>query len=165
MANRQDLDAYVLSRAGSLMRLAVATVGDRGDAEDALQDTLVAVYVHWRRIRPTERDAYVRTALMRRCIDTLRRRGRRPATRPAQADDAHVPDPATAVADTDQTLRLLRTLPPRQRAVLALRYLDDQSDQQIAQILGISPRTVKATTSHALSALRRTMSVTEGASR
>ena len=165
MRSRSEFDAYVLSRAHSLLRLAAAVVGDRADAEDVLQDTLVAVYLHWPRIRGDERDAYVRTALIRRCIDLLRRRARRPTTPLTQVDETDLPDASDAIADADETLRLLHALAPRQRAVLALRYLDDRSDAQIAQILGISPRTVKSTTSQALGTLRRRLAITTGAER
>jgi len=74
---------------------------------------------------------------------------------PAGFSGPAVADHAAAVADRDYLLRALAALPPRQRAVLVLRYFDDLSEAETAQMLGCSLGTVKSQAAQAMAKLRK----------
>ncbi|WP_306215415.1 SigE family RNA polymerase sigma factor [Actinoplanes sp. RD1] len=147
---------YVAQRGDTLLRFAhVLTGGDAHSAQDLTQTTLVDVYRHWRRVSAARNtDAYVRHMM----VNAHLRRGRlRSSTEvPAEQQDrgATVADPADEVAARDETRRLLARLPPRARTILVLRYYADLDDNAIADVLRISPSTVRATASRALAGLR-----------
>ena len=152
---------FVRDRSTALLRTAVLLVGgDRGHAEDLLQGVLERMYVRWDRIDgPPE--AYARRALAHAAVNRWRTRRRRPEL-PLTDPDPGGPDPAgTRVGDgtagvdlRDALVRALLTLPPRQRAVLVLRYLDDLPEDEVARALGCSVGTVKSQASRALARLR-----------
>jgi RNA polymerase sigma-70 factor (sigma-E family) len=152
----RGFDEFVRDRSTALLRTAVLLVGgDRGHAEDLLQGVLERVYARWDRIDgPPE--AYARRALTHAAVNRWRTRRRRPElplldTDPGAAD----PGDRTAAVDLrDALVRALLTLPPRQRAVLVLRYLDDLPDEEVARALGCSAGTVKSQASRALAKLR-----------
>jgi RNA polymerase sigma-70 factor (sigma-E family) len=145
---------FVAARSAALVRAAYLLTGDRGDAEDAVQAALVRVYLAWPRIRRQEAvEAYTRRVLVREVLSWRRRR------RVPQLLTAEVPDvvgPERPAAD-DDLRRALLALPPRQRAVVVLRYYDDLTEAQIADALGVSPGSVKTHASRALAALRATL--------
>lgn len=148
-----EFDEFVLARAGHLRRVAFLVIHDWQLAEDVVQDALVKVYLAWPRIRPASLEAYVRRAVINTAISATRKARR-------EVPSGHVPD--TAV-DDDLALdagvcRVLSVLPPRQRAVVALRFLDDLAVAEVAEILGISEGSVKSQTSRGLSVLRRALS-------
>jgi RNA polymerase sigma-70 factor (sigma-E family) len=136
--------------------VAHALTGDRHAAEDLVQGALAKAFVHWRRIRG-EAEPYVRKILYRDSVSRWRGLGRRPETPVA------VPPETAWVGDRDDPhLRLLLrdallALPPRQRAVLVLRYLEDLTVEETADILGCRPGTVASQASRALSKLRDTV--------
>jgi RNA polymerase sigma-70 factor (sigma-E family) len=145
---------FVRDRSTALLRTAVLLVGgDRGHAEDLLQGVLERMYVRWDRIDgPPE--AYARTALTHAAVNRWRTRRRRPEL-PLPADDpGGAGDRAAEVDLRDALVRALLTLPPRQRAVLVLRFLDDLPEEEVARALGCSVGTVKSQTSRALARLR-----------
>jgi RNA polymerase sigma-70 factor (sigma-E family) len=150
---REDFSAFVASRSHALFRTAMALTGHRQQAEDLLQTALAKSVRHWGRIRQGQPEAYVRTAMYRQYMTWWRRgRGRESPT-------GHLPEIATAdlTAGVDLSLALaaaLRRLAPRHRAVLVLRYLEDLPNEEIAEILGCAPSTVRSQTSRALSRLR-----------
>jgi len=157
-----DFDEYAAARGSALLRLAYVLTGDRHAAEDLVQDVLATAYRKWRRVGAADDvDAYVRTMLVRRHVSWRRRRWHGEVAtgdaldRPASGD--HVERQATHEA----LWQLLATLPPRQRAVLALRYYDDQSDAQVAEALGCTVSTVRSQASRALAALRLRTDVLE----
>ena len=120
-------------------------------AEDVTQQALAKLYVAWPRVRTETRMAYARRAVVNECLSHLRRRRRRPET-PTEAV------PELAASDPVETPDLgcaLAALPDRQRAVVALRFLDDLSVAEVGRMLGISDGTVKSQTSRALETLRR----------
>jgi RNA polymerase sigma-70 factor (sigma-E family) len=120
-----------------LFRTALALTGDRGQAEDAVQSAFAKAYASWQRVRRTEHpEAYVRRMAVNEVL----------AVRRAEDD---------LVADRTDLWEALMSLPPRQRAVLVLRYYEDLSEQEIADVLGCSRGTVKSQASDALSTLRR----------
>ena len=139
----------------SLVRLSVLLVRDQGTAEELVQDAFVAVHARWSRLRdPDLALAYLRQAVVNRSRSALRHRGvveRHAATlRPVDSRD---PTP-----DTDRraaVLDAMRTLPQRQREVLALRYYLDLSEAEIADALGISRGAVKSHASRGSAALRK----------
>lgn len=147
---------FVRGRSTALLRTAVLlTGGDRGHAEDLLQGVLERMYVRWGRIQgPPE--AYARRALVHASINRWRGRRRRPEL-PLLGPDPCVEaaDDASRVDLRDALVRELLTLPPRQRAVLVLRYFDDLPEAEIAEALGCSVGTVKSQASRALARLRQ----------
>lgn len=140
-------------RATSLLRLAVLLTGDVSAGEDLLQAALERVYARWSAgHRPDNPDAYTRTVMVHGARRLWRRRS-------ADREFLVSEPPETAMGDDggDDLLRVallhvLATLPLRQRAVIALRYLEDRSEAETASILGCSIGTVKT---HAHRALRR----------
>jgi RNA polymerase sigma-70 factor (sigma-E family) len=149
---------FVLARGSSLFRTALLLTGqDRSDAEDLLQLALERACRHWPRIcRLDEPEGYIRKILANASADRRRRLARRPEQH-LNADGVSLvaPDHATWVADRDYLLRALAGLPPRQRAVLVLRYFEDLSEAETAQMLGCSLGTVKSHAAQALARLRR----------
>ena len=151
---------FVASRSRPLLRSAWLLTGDWALAEDLVQAALVATWLRWPRI--VRRDApelYVRRVLVSTYLSWNRRRwrGELPA---AQLPDAPVGDDLMAAADLRECLRLeLVRLPPRQRTVVVLRYFDDLTEAQAAQILGCSVGTVKSQASRALAKLRQSPTI------
>jgi RNA polymerase sigma-70 factor (sigma-E family) len=154
-ALEQDYVEYVTARLEPLRRTARLLSGERHLAEDLVQETITRLYVHWRRARAARNlDAYVRTILVRIYLDQ-----RRLAWWSRVHLSAAPPEPeSTAPADPDSRLMLraaLKALPPRQRAVLVLRFVCDLPVDEVAELLSCSAGTVKSQTSHGLAALRR----------
>ena len=143
---------FVDARYAALVRSTYLLVGDRGHAEDVVQSALVKTLGAWPRLAAVEAaEAYTRTTMVRLAGRAARRRWRGEIATGELPDDV-IPgaDPATAI-----TVRTaLRRLPWPQRAVLVLRFLDDLSEQQTADVLGCSVGTVKSRTSRGLAALR-----------
>jgi len=134
--------------APKMRRTAFLIVRDWNTAEDMVQFTFVKLYVAWPRIREDGLEAYARRALMNVCFSHLRKHRR-------ETVSDEIADPAVGPATSNVDLsRALALLPPRQRAVVALRYLDDLSVAQVADALGMAPGTVKSQTSRALTGLR-----------
>ncbi|MEN3360649.1 MAG: hypothetical protein V7637_4631 [Mycobacteriales bacterium] len=151
-----DFTDFVRGRSTALLRSTVLlTGGDRALAEDLLQGVLERMYVRWRRIRESP-EAYARRALVHAAINSRRGQRRRPEL--PLLDPGAAPaaggDPTATVDARDLLTRALLMLPPRQRAVLVLRYFDDLSEVDTAAALGCSVGTVKSTASRALARLR-----------
>ena len=147
--------AYVRERVAALSRIAFLLTGDRHLAEDLVQETLLRVVGRWGRIAAGgDPDAYVRRALYHQHVSAWRRhRGRteRLETHPERAG----PDEAGAVTDSLAVRAALATLAPRQRAVIVLRYFEDLTEAQTADVLGCRVGTVKSQTRDALARLRK----------
>jgi RNA polymerase sigma-70 factor (sigma-E family) len=145
---------FVLARRRAWLRTAWLLTGDWYAAEDLVQGTLTRCYPHWTRIAADSPDAYVRRAMFTQHASRWRRRWRGEIATgdlPEQADR----DDAFASVDRHQDIaRALLALPPRQRAVLVLRFYEDMTEQQTATVLGCSTGTVKSQTAKALSRLR-----------
>jgi RNA polymerase sigma-70 factor (sigma-E family) len=163
VADPEEYAALVAARAPALLRLAVMLTGSRLEAEDLLQATLVRTQRHSDRIPGMGAPAaYLRRALVHEHVSGLRRLQRRVRTAPLEGHDVEeVADPVAAVDRRDTTWRLLATLPPRQRAVLVLRFYEDLPDGDVAAALGCSESTVRAHAARALAALRAELSRTE----
>jgi RNA polymerase sigma-70 factor (sigma-E family) len=146
-------DEFVRGRASALLRSAYLLTSDRHAAEDLLQEVLEQMYVRWKRIYGSP-EAYARKALVNRATNRWRRRRRRPETPMRDGLDPVLPDHADGVAVHTAVLTALRDLPPRQRAVVVLRYLDDLSETDTAETLGCAVGTVKAHAARGLARLR-----------
>lgn len=136
-------------------RVALALTGSRHDADDLLQNAYTKAYKAWPRLLRAEYpEAYVRRILVNESASSWRKRWRRvekpAATLPETAADA----PQDAYGQRDAVWRTIRRLPARQRAVLVLRYYEDLTEQQTAEVLGIAIGTVKSQASVALRRLR-----------
>jgi len=157
--NHPSFDAFVAARGSALLRHAYVLTGDRYLAEDLVQETLAHLYRRWDRVAATTSpEAYVKTSVTRQFLSWRRRRssGERPTDHVPESPSAY--DGTDAVDDDDVLWRLLARLPRKQRAILALRFYDDQSDLQIAEILGVSASTVRSQASRALATLRDQLS-------
>jgi len=151
-ADQPGFREFVSARSAAAMRTAFLLTGDWQRAEDLLQTALLHCFPRWDRI--DNHEAYVRRTLVRTYAGWRRRRwvGETPTNplpdRPGSGDGADV---AELRADL---LRLLATLPPRQRAVVVLRYYEDMAESEVAELLGISPGTVKSSAARGLTRLR-----------
>jgi len=125
----------------------------RADAEDAAAEALARTAENWSRVADLPHlDAWVQRVAANVAIDQLRRRRHRPEAAPTVADLA---DPLVGRL---QVTDLLRGLPARQREVLVLRYVLDQSVDDVAAALGLSTNSVKTHTARAVATLRRHVS-------
>jgi RNA polymerase sigma-70 factor (sigma-E family) len=155
----QEFDDFVRERSAALLRMAYALTGDHGHAEDLLQTAMLRTARRWSSARNAP-EAYVRQVLVNLCRDRVRRLRRRPmesmvgeATElPAAANGADAV--AELVGDRRSLIQALTDLPTSQRHVVVLRFLEDLSVAETAELLGISQGTVKSYTARALSSLR-----------
>lgn len=148
------LSDYVHGQWPALVRYATVLCGDPVEAEELVQSALVRVTLRWPFVRDKDDPgAYVRRAIVHANINRWRRvRSREIAT--DAVPDVGVPDRTSAHAEQDAVRRAVAALPPRQRAVIVLRYFDDMSEQETANTLGCSVGTVKSTAHKALAKLR-----------
>ena len=154
---RVSFEDFVRARSSSLLRTAFLLTGQNlAEAEDLLQIALERAYRHWRRISGIdEPELYVRRIMVNASADRRRWLARRPERPVPVIPDGHwVSDPAAGVAERDFLLQALAGLPPRQRAVLVLRYFDDLSEAETARMLGCSVGTVKSQAARGLARLR-----------
>lgn len=148
-----DFDHFVATRSRALWRTAWLLTGDAQKAEDLLQTTLVKVWRHWTRIAKDDAvEAYARRALVTTYTDWWRRKWN------AEAPTETLPE-GTGGDDGSVEERLdlqsaLGQLSKGQRAVVVLRYFEDQTEAQTAALLGCTVGTVKSQTARALTALR-----------
>ena len=148
---------YFAARAGAMRATAFLLCGDWHRAEDLVQVAFTKLYVHWHRVaRHESLDPYVRKVLIRAFIDE-RRRGwfRREQPRDVPIESAAAPVPSD---DRLVLLQALAGVPPRQRAVLVLRYWADMSVEETAAALNCSTGTVKSQAARGLDTLRALMS-------
>jgi len=153
----EDFAEFVGARWGSLYRLAYLLTASPTGAEDLLQTTLEKAYVNWSRIGQTEyAEAYVRRMLANTLVSSRRRKwhGELPWSDPPETAGDSVELP---LLDRHLFWPLVCALPTRQRAVIVLRYYEDLTEAQIADVLGCAPGTVKSQSSAAIVALRRAL--------
>jgi RNA polymerase sigma-70 factor (sigma-E family) len=159
-----EFDRFVAEVVQGLLRLAYLIAWDAAEAEDLVQEGLLRVARRWPRVRRMDhREAYARKVVVNLALDESGRRARRRAElgEPAAAggsfdafEDASAVRVLGRVEENADLVRALGSLPPRQRAVLVLRYFDDLSEVQAAEVMGCSVGTVKSSTSRALERLR-----------
>jgi len=141
-----------------LLRLAWLLTADRHDAQDLVQDALARVLPRWGRIAPEAREAYVRTVIRSQYVDRLRRERHLQVAPYADLPEDHFTSTGLdRVGQVDAQLSIaqaLARLGPRQRAVLVLRFYEDLSQAQTADVLGVRVATVNSQTRRALERLR-----------
>ena len=148
---------FVQARLLPLTRFAYLICGDRNAAQDLVQTALTRTMLRWSKIDQARAEAYVRTAIVNEQRMAWRRRwrGERPT---AELPEVIGSDAFAHVDQADALQRALASLPVRQRAAVVLRYLDDMSEAQAAEVLQCSVGTVKSQTSRGLSKLRALLS-------
>jgi len=156
MRPEPSFDEFMAARWAALYRTAYLLTGGHHQAEDLLQDVLARTCLRWGSIRDKgAAEAYVRRGLAHQASRQWRRRGRETPTEvlPEEGHDGGLEVRADHLALWEQ----IRRLPPRMRATLVLRYLEDRSEQETADLLGVSTGSVKSQTHHALARLRAAM--------
>lgn len=149
---------FVVRQQHSLLRLAYLLAGDRGHAEDLVQTALMKTYRHWDRIvRRGEPSAYVRRALLTTHTSWRRRAWHREQPT-GRLPDVEAPDHGDRFDRDAELGRALASLPPRMRATVVLRYYEDLSELQTAQLMGCSESTVNTQTARGLARLRAALS-------
>jgi RNA polymerase sigma-70 factor (sigma-E family) len=149
-----DFDAFVAARGGALWRTAWLLTGDHHKAEDLVQTALGKAWPHWDRLsREGSFEAYVRRVLFTTYVAWWRRRwnGELPS---AAVPEADADDGAVQVAQRRDLMAALAELPKGQRAVVVLRYFEDLTEAETADVLQCSVGTVKSQSARALAALR-----------
>jgi RNA polymerase sigma-70 factor (sigma-E family) len=152
-ARRAGFEEFVAARGQALQRFAYLMTGDWALSEDLLQAALARTYPRWSRIERDDPQAYIRKVMVNTWSSWRRRRwrGEVPAERMpdgARRDEYEDVDRRQMVRDA------LAGLPPRQRLVLVLRFHQDLSEQQVADLLGVSVGTVKSQAARGLARLR-----------
>jgi RNA polymerase sigma-70 factor (sigma-E family) len=149
---------WVRARGGALLRFALMVSADPSRAEDLVQSVLVRIYPRWTYVSGLDApEAYVKASIVNEHLKWWRRRSNHEMPVDIfRSDIEHgtANDVADRHASRDAAWELLGRLPRRQRAVLALRYYEDMSDDMIATVLGCSPGTVRSQASRALATLR-----------
>jgi RNA polymerase sigma-70 factor (sigma-E family) len=153
----EGLDALVAERGSALLAAAVLLTGSRTAGEDLLQVALERLMRRWNRVHG-DKEGYLRRTLYHLAIDQWRSRKRRQEVlvdvgQPGQSDGTD------ALHLRQALIEALATLPPRQRAVLVLRYWEQLSEAESAQTLGCSIGTVKSTASRGLARLREVTAI------
>ena len=154
--SKVTFESFLEAELGSLLRFAAVLTGDRGVAEDVLQDVLIRANARWERIgRMDHCRAYVRRMIVNEYVSWRRRSWRSVAGGTAEeVSDGQAPDISVAVIQRHALLAELARLPRRQRAVIVLRYYEGLSDSEVAQVLGCRPATVRGYAARALATLR-----------
>jgi RNA polymerase sigma-70 factor (sigma-E family) len=161
-----EFEQFVAGASGSLLRTAYLVIGDLAESEDLVQECFVTIAKRWPRVRSMEHPhAYARRVLLNLALDGSARRSRR-RLELEQADtigdrsDERSSGELTAVDLRSELVAALASLPPRQRAVLVLRYFEDLSEAETAAALHCSIGTVKSSASRALTRLQATLTTT-----
>lgn len=146
-------EEYVAARWPALYRTAYLMTGNHADAEDLAQTALIKAYAHWSKVSAADSpDAYVRRILTNSFLSS-----RRPQRVSRERLVDRMPELVAVAPGSEERLALwphVASLPPKQRAVVVLRYYEDLSEEQIADALGCSRGTVKSNASLALKSLR-----------
>ena len=160
-ATDDDYDAFFRATWPRMFRTALALTGDAAAAEDALQSAYARAFASWRRVRSADRpEAYVRRMVVNEVVGA-RRYGWGRRERPHEDAERYAERGRSVASAEDDVVgrgdlwTAVQALPPRQRAVVVLRYYEDLSEAEIAEVLGCSRGTVKSQASKALTHLRR----------
>jgi RNA polymerase sigma factor (sigma-70 family) len=170
-----SVTALYAEHALGLVRLAVVVTGDRGAAEDIVQDAFLGLYRRWDRLPDmTAPLAYLRVSVMNGCRTLLRRRSRLglrfgggfggdldETDQDGRGGPARLAESAEASVLLGEEQRMVAAalwkLPRRQREAVVLRYYLDLSIEEAAQVMGVSAGTVKSATHRGLAAVGRTL--------
>lgn len=152
-ADRPSFEAYVQARTAALSRIAFLLTGDHHLAEDLVQQTFLRVAGKWRRVvAEGDPDPYVRKVLYHQHISWWRQARRIRHVTLVGAD--RVEDYSEQVTVTVAVQRALAKLGPKQRAALVLRYFEDRTEAETAEVLGCRVGTVKSQVRDGLARLR-----------
>jgi RNA polymerase sigma-70 factor (ECF subfamily) len=156
-----EFSAFVRARWPTFARTAyLLCAGDLGRAEDLVQTALARTMLAWPRLHDRgDLDGYVYRVMVRTQASWWQRRwhGERPTD--VLPEPLHAPDLTRIVDDADQLGRALAQLPRQQRAAVVLRFYEDRSEREVADLLGCSPGSVKTHTSRGLARLRQILDV------
>lgn len=146
---------FAATRLPAVLAFAAVLTGEFATAEDLVQEVLIRAYARWDAIGDLDRpEFYVRKMVLNEFLSWRRRSWRLIPVGGAPLGAGSVADHADRHADRVALLAEIGRLPRRQRAVLVLRYYEDRSDAEIAELLGCQPGTVRGYASRALAALR-----------
>jgi RNA polymerase sigma-70 factor (sigma-E family) len=161
-AEADKLERFIAERGRPLLAAAKLLTGSQEAAEDLLQAALERLLRHWSKI-DGDPEGYLRRTLYNLAADGWRRRRTRASgLRRLRATHVGIVSDGTELVDLrDALIRQLLTLPPRQRAVLVLRYWEGLTEAEAAEFLGVSAGTVKSATSRGLARLRQLTLVKE----
>jgi RNA polymerase sigma-70 factor (sigma-E family) len=150
-----SFDELVAANEQRLLRFAVMLTGGRHSAEDLVQTVFTRAYRKWSRISQVDQpEAYLRRMVLNEFLSWRRllKHGELPVAEPRDVPTDE--DIGARQAQRDAVWQLLAGLPRKQRAVLVLRYYEDLPDDEIGQLLDVTPSTVRSNASRALAALR-----------
>lgn len=159
-----DFVSLLAAELPRIQRIARLLVGDAEGAEDLVAEAIARTLPKWRTGRIDDGGAYLRRVVVNLAGRRWRRRvlARERDHRASEwSSQTHGVDTDASIAERDRTLRAVRALPPRRRAVVVLRFYDDLSEAQIAAVLGINVGTVKSQLSRALEQLRTDLGTLE----
>lgn len=150
-----ELESFLAERAERLLRTAIVLAGSQDAGQDLLQAALERLFRNWRNIRG-DPEGYLRRTMAHLAADGWRRHGRWIGKLGLlrATDPGYLPDGTAEVDLRDQLVRLLLQLPSRQRTAIVLRYWEELSEAETAEVMGCSVGTVKAATSRGLQRLR-----------
>ncbi|MDN5896152.1 MAG: SigE family RNA polymerase sigma factor [Nocardioides sp.] len=162
MSSRDDeFSDWMLARQGAMHRTAFLVCGDRHTAEDLVQTAAAKLYLAWDRVSAQGNvDAYMRRIIINERNSLWRRPFKKRETVTDEVPESAHADGGDDPMEAERMWAAVRSLAPRQRAVIVLRYYEDLSEAAIAEILGVAPGTVKSQASKALTALRKTIGST-----
>jgi RNA polymerase sigma-70 factor (sigma-E family) len=167
-----EYEQFVRARTSALLRCAYLLTGDQYLAEDLVQEALARTHLSWRDLHAAgNAEAYTRKIMYRLQISVWRRRRFKETYHDGMPEPRAAGDLANDISMRLSMRRALRLLSARQRAVIVLRYFEDRTEAEAAEVLGIAVGTVKSTAAHALEKLRasapelRDLMVTNGAAR
>jgi RNA polymerase sigma-70 factor (sigma-E family) len=156
----EDFDEFVAGNVEQLLKTAYLIAWDTGDAEDLVQECLFKVARRWPRVRRMAQPrAYARRVVVNLALDGARGSARRRGEldRASAVAVGLAPDLLVELETRAELVDALAHLSPRQRAVLVLRYFNDLTEAQTAEVLGCSPGTVKSSASRGLARLREVL--------
>ncbi|WP_432837415.1 SigE family RNA polymerase sigma factor [Dactylosporangium sp. CA-092794] len=149
-----EFDDYVRQRGAALVRLGRLLTGDRHQGEDLAQEVLARAFVRWDRIAADPPEPYLRRMLVNAAISRRRLAASREVVMAEPRDTPGRDDLGAETAERDAVWRIVRDLPPKQRAAVVLRYYEDLDDAAIAALLRCSRETVRSQVKRALDTLR-----------
>ena len=150
-----DFDGWLSAGEGAMQRTAHLLTGNVYAAQDLVQNTLAELYRGWDRIGDVDDvDAYARRALLKEFRTAWRRPGRRGELLVEVVPDRPAPDAPSYDESREVVWRFVGSLPPKQRAVVVLRFYEQLTEAEIADLMGISVGTVTSQSSRALASLQ-----------
>lgn len=150
-----DFEEFSRAQTHGLVRFAAALTGDTELAKDLVQDALVRAYLRWPRVSRVDKPGlYLRKMVTNGYLSWRRRWYQRSVQAVPQLPSRTVADPSGRIDDTAEVSALLAALTKRQQVAIVLRFFEDRTDDEIADVLGCAPATVRSHIARALAALR-----------